>query len=148
MSDTVLVRTGDGKLIYLQRNSYDRQDRQRAGTSTGAETGDKTGANATSSRPPIEDIVDISAGLRAANEVRAETDPEKIKEKVETGKRRIDENLSKFFSLFAASSVSSSPFGRFLDAMSFRGSGSSWFGPSSYLDRFIGALFGRGRRGF
>lgn len=144
MSDPILVRSGDGSLIYLQRNAQDRTGRQSSGTGADQGAGGKA-------RVPIEDIVDISAGLRAADVIRTETDPDKIREKVAEGRKTIDSNISRFFSLFGfgtSSASTLSPLSRFIGALGlgdsspYGASGSS----TNTLTRLAGMLFGRGNR--
>ena len=151
MSDHILVRGSDGKLMYLQRKSLDRQQSQGAGGGMGP--GSEQGGPRT--RAAIEDIVDISAGLRAAADVRAETDPARIKDKVEAGRRQIDSNLARFFSLFETRSSPVSNLGRFLSALVFGRSADAGYEPEGSdsrpgtLRRFAALLFGRsGRRRF
>jgi len=143
MSDPILVRTGDGKLIYLKRNATDRTARQSTGTDSGS------GGRASRT---VEDVVDIGAGLRAADGVRAETDPDKIREKVEEGRKTIDGNIAKFFSLFGFGTSSASPLSRFIGALGlgdsspFGYAGNQSSAPGNTLTRLAGLLFGRGTR--
>ncbi len=88
MSDTLLVKADDGQLRIARRSDIGEDGRlkPRKGLEATQPEGGRT----------IEDVIDISAGLRRADDIRAAQTPEEAMAMLEAGSKEIKDNMSKF----------------------------------------------------